>query len=296
MDKYNYTKPERNVIKHLESFSDELFYFHVVFIGELNEDISKREIQKKIVSLREWGKSNYEKLKSGKFTPSVLIDDAIQRDELRVANCDRSFIHDHVHLEPRKDVVKINRGDWTMYVTLYPRNNPTKDPYSAFGIYPYRQIPLTSIDGTGRYGIDTLLHEKLSKWNRAYRNISIPTVLAVHIIPNHGVPVERWLTQFMYGKENPQFPNTPSVHDGWFISGPVGAEKHFHAVWAFTGLSPALMFKTRHQLYVNPAKPNSLIPAVLTRFASSRMMTNTPPIDVGDALDFDYSIGMHNNT
>ncbi|MCY3614747.1 MAG: hypothetical protein OXH03_06595 [Bacteroidetes bacterium] len=293
-DKHNLTKPEENIVRHLESFPDKLFYFHVVFTGSLNEEISKREIQKEIAPLRKWGRTNYEILKSGKFSPRTLIDDAIRRDETKAANCDGSFIHDHLHLEPRKDVARIKRGEWTMYVSLYPRSNPSNDPYSAFGIYPYREIPFTNIDGTGRCGIDDLMHRKLSKWNRDYKNISPPTVLAVHIIPNHGVPVGRWLTQFMYGKENLQSPNTPSVHDGWFTPSPNGAERHFHAVWAFTGLSPALMFNTRHQLYANPAKPGSLIPTVLSRFASSNIMANTPPGEIGQALDFDYSIGMHN--
>lgn len=295
-DKHNLTKPEQNAVRHLESFLDKLFYFHVVFKGYLNEDLSKHEIQKEIDPLRKWGKSKYEQLRSGNFSPHAFIYDAIQRDKITAANYEGSSIHDHVHPEPREGVARINRGDWAMYVSLCPRSNPSSDSQSAFGISPYREIPSTYIDGTARRGIDDLLHRKLSKWNRDYKNILLPTVLALHIIPNHGLPVERWLTQFMYGKENLQSPNTPSVHDGWFTPSPDGADRNFHAVWAFTGLCPSLMFQTRHQLYVNPAKPDSPIPMVLSRFASSSIMADIPPSNVGEALDFDYSIGMHNET
>jgi len=181
-----------------------------------------------------------------------------------------------------------------MYVTLNPRSSSRSDSDPAFLRLPHRIDPYSNSDGTGRYGVDAVLHNRLSKWNRVYKNISLPIVMAVQIIPNHGVPVQSWLTQFMFGNETEQSINTPSVHDGWFNPRPDGAGRHFDAIWAFTGLSPALMLYTRHQLYVNPLKPNSLIPVILSKFASSSIMSDSPPSDIGNALNFDYSKSMLN--
>jgi len=92
-DQHALTEAEKNVIKHLESFKDDLFYYHVAFTGKLEQYISKASIKRAIDPLCEWGRENYEILKSGNYIPEALINEAIYRDKTSVSNNDRFANH-----------------------------------------------------------------------------------------------------------------------------------------------------------------------------------------------------------
>ena len=301
--KYALTPSEEKVCEDLEKLKDELFYYEVVFAGKkrLTQNISLKDIKRGIAPLRAWGKSHYEKLKSRSpfYMLYKRVDDAIEID----------MLNEHFKNQPefisairnrRDDVAVIERDGWKMYVLLIPRRSPEISPDRAIYNLPTRhhnwQDPDRNRDnGTGRFDVDERLNSELNTWHSKYKNVSIPVVLAVHVMARHyHNPVDKWITQFFYGDQSSDSCSlTDNVrwmagrHDGWFRR----SIRRFDAVWVFTGLNPWRMYRTRHQIYFNPAKTNhKWIREVLSPYISSSMLADQPPMELSQSLGCDFSI------
>ncbi|MCY4232986.1 MAG: hypothetical protein OXE59_04485 [Bacteroidetes bacterium] len=226
------------------------------------------------------------------------IDRAIEIDS------NNDYLQRHHELEaPIKrldDVAVIERGAWKMYVSLICRRSPEKSPDRAIFNRPirhhiYRNQYIARDSETGRFGVDERLNKELNDWDRKYKNISVPVVLAVHIMPRHCPnPVHNWITNFFYGNQSPSSSDhmnddlwIAGKHDGWFNQ----RQRHLDAVWVFTGLNPWRMSMTRHQIYFNHENENQrVIREILSPYISSSIMTDKPPNELSQSLGCDFTI------
>ena len=301
--KYTLTPSEEKICNDLEKLKDELFYYEVVFAGEeqLEQNISFKDIKTGIAPLRAWGNSHYDVLKS--YSPvhrlNERIDDAIEID----------MLNEHFKNQPEFIPVLRNRGEsvavierdgWKMYVLLIPRRSPETSPDRAIYNLPTRHHNWQDQDRqqdhrTGRCGVDERLNKELNTWHSKYKDVSVPVVIAVHVMGRHCCnPVGNWITQFLYGDQSPD--SCSSMDDGRWMAGRRDGwfsrrTRRFDAVWVFTGLNPWRMHMTRHQVYFNPAKKNHrVIREALSPYISSSMMADHPPLELGQSLGCDFSI------
>ena len=284
-DKYYYTDAEEDVFRKLGSLVSKEFFFHVRFSGFLSRNLPKRKIEKKIRPLLEWGTQNSNYLKGIFLTNNPPFIQILQAED--------SYHYHNIKDPPHGgNMVFIEDGKWKMSVSLIPpterlQNVPLKCPFFT---EPARMIDKSN-DGLGRVYLDRGITEKLSEFAKDYRGFSLPTVLAVHFIGDSPIRPHNWIPSLMLGPDYvSDYPT--SNQDGWFSRIEDDQKIPFAAVWFFLGLSPALMFNTRHQVFINPNERGQDFPDFLNRFTGSKLDCNSEPHDLECSLGWDFSMRM----